>query len=655
MPKIILNLLLLFIAALTPSALAGTAFCRFEHTSRYQSDLLTDEITGYMCNLDLDIKGDRVNDVGGYHEGGERDSQVDIIKVLPDYYSYFTSFPKTFCSRFNKLEIIDMSRAEIKTIEADSLEKCKDLRILQFYMNKFNRIPENLLSNNQKLLKVFITFNSKLRILPKNLFSGLEELQLLDLSYNIIDHLPNGIFEDNNDLKELNLEANNIADLETGLFEKLTNLKILKINDNQISDLSPDIFANLANLKTLHLQSNKLTIIHADAFPQQANIDMVALNKNKINAIDEGFIDNCEVSNLKMGGNVCDKTSLIRKKDIKARLTKCFTNYENINPTNVERPTTPKPITSTTEATTTTTLSRTRSKITTSTTTVKPATTTTTTIKPTTTTTSKTQTQKLESYYGPCGIAKAAAFNMIRATEIAKGSHPWIAALIHKTEGYFCGGTLYTTRLVVTAAHCIKKKDTKEKEASDISVLLGADELDNPNEQGRKKFSVESIHIHNAWNPHTIKYDADIAVLKLSGNVTFGTWIQPVCIAKFNAPLSYFKTGIVVGFGKTEKAGTHSNVPMKANTPIRESDDCYNEYPSLIKIASHKTFCGGFANGTGACTGDSGGGLTVVQDDVHYLRGIVSASLHGTDYGCNVESYSIFTDVKFFLPFMKNI
>ena len=164
---------------------------------------------------------------------------------------------------------------------------------------------------------------------------------------------------------------------------------------------------------------------------------------------------------------------------------------------------------------------------------------------------------------------------------------------------------------------------------------------------------MESINPHNDWNPHTAKFDADIAVLRLNEDVTFGMYIQPVCLASISRNLVHFSDGIIIGFGKTEKAGPHSNVPMKANTPIRKSDDCYNEFPSILNIASRRTFCGGFANGTGACNGDSGGGLTVVQDDVHYLRGIVSASLHGTEYGCDVESYSIFTDVKNFIAYLK--
>lgn len=324
MHKLQFLLLLLFINK--PSVLAGTAFCTFEHTNRYISDLITDEITGYMCKLDLDIKGDRVNDIGGYHEGGERDSQVDIIKVLPDFYTYLTSYPDTFCKRFQKLEIIDMSGTEIIKIEANSLNLCKDLRILQFYMNKIDEIPENLLDQNKKLLNLYIAYND-IKTLPENLLSGLRELKLLDLSYNKIDNLPDNIFKDLGTLKDLNLEANNLETLEPVLFEDLVNLEKLNLNSNGILELEIVLLTPLTKLKKLELKNNNLTIIHADSFPLQANIDTVVLSKNKIIAIDELFINQCGVSNLKMGGNVCDKSNTIKKKDMKKKLQACYEKY----------------------------------------------------------------------------------------------------------------------------------------------------------------------------------------------------------------------------------------------------------------------------------------------------------------------------------------
>jgi len=204
-----------------------------------------------------------------------------------------------------------------------------------------------------------------------------------------------------------------------------------------------------------------------------------------------------------------------------------------------------------------------------------------------------------------------------------------------------------------SAAHCVYGKNSIEKTPDDFYILLGAHHLDDVNESGRKNHLVSSIRIDRNWNPYSSKLDADIAVLETNEEVKFGTWIQPVCIAKVSAAIKNFNYGIVVGFGKTEKHGAH--FPWKAYIPIRNSVDCYNEFPSLLNIASHKTFCGGFANGTGACTGDSGGGLTVVQDDVHYLRGIVSASLHGAEYGCDVESYNIYTDIRYYMNFIKSV
>ena len=103
------------------------------------------------------------------------------------------------------------------------------------------------------------------------------------------------------------------------------------MNGNGISELAAGVFSGLTGLNTLHLQNNKITIVHADAFPQAANFDVVVLSKNKITAIDELFIDNCGVSSIKMGGNICEKSGLIKKKDIKTKLTKCFENYGDIS------------------------------------------------------------------------------------------------------------------------------------------------------------------------------------------------------------------------------------------------------------------------------------------------------------------------------------
>jgi len=275
-----------------------------------------------LCKLDLDMKELQIKEI----KDENRAHLINIIKILPKFYSHLSSLTSIFCTKYGKLEIIDMSRAKIDEIEPSSLEKCKDLRVLQFYMNQLDNVPENLFSENKKLQKLYISYNL-IRTLPENLFLGLLELKLLDLSYNHIDVLLDNIFQDLKDLKDLNLEGNQLKNLEPVLFEHLEKLEKLNLNSNGISELPIYLFSNLRNLKDLSLMENKLTIIHADSFPLGVHIDTVVFTKNKINAIDEYFIESCGISNLKMDSNICDKTNTIKKKDMKKKLKKCFDNY----------------------------------------------------------------------------------------------------------------------------------------------------------------------------------------------------------------------------------------------------------------------------------------------------------------------------------------
>lgn len=151
---------------------------------------------------------------------------------------------------------------------------------------------------------------------------------------------------------------------------------------------------------------------------------------------------------------------------------------------------------------------------------------------------------------------------------------------------------------------------------------------------------------HPDWHPRIQSYDADIAILELDGHVHFNNFIQPICIAAPEFTPSSIVLGLVIGFGKSEFSDVE-NVARKINMPIHSYKTCAesSDHESLL---SHRAICGGYANGTGVCVGDSGSGLIVRHNGAYYLRGIVSASLHGDQFGCNVHAYSVFTDVTKF-------
>lgn len=206
---------------------------------------------------------------------------------------------------------------------------------------------------------------------------------------------------------------------------------------------------------------------------------------------------------------------------------------------------------------------------------------------------------------------------------------------------------------VVTAAHCIEGKERSHVfRAKDIFVILGGHNLKALNEPGRTTASVSEIYVHHEWNPNMVSYDADIAIVKLAEPVAFSSYIQPICIAAPKSEAATKTDGLVVGFGRSEHMRIE-NIARVITSPIHSYQFCANssDHENLL---THRTFCGGFPNGTNVCEGDSGSGLIVKHNKTYFLRGIVSAALYDGLIGCNIDSYSIFTDVLEFYSWVTS-
>jgi len=185
----------------------------------------------------------------------------------------------------------------------------------------------------------------------------------------------------------------------------------------------------------------------------------------------------------------------------------------------------------------------------------------------------------------------------------------------------------------------------------EIKVLLGAQNISLPNEVGRITSNVYKIRIHPDWNPDRdkLKHDADIAVLELEHEVEKSDFIRPICVMKPLLLPAFETKGIVVGYGKSEDdTKVHEDVVKMIEVPIHKNEDCFLADSNLVSLSSKRTFCAGYGNGSGVCKGDSGSGLVVLYNEVYYLRGIVAAGILSGPYGCNVNTYSIFTDVAKF-------
>jgi len=200
------------------------------------------------------------------------------------------------------------------------------------------------------------------------------------------------------------------------------------------------------------------------------------------------------------------------------------------------------------------------------------------------------------------------------------------------------------------------ESDQEIKLRGQFLALLGVFDLDRTVEAGRTANAIQKINIHPDWSTQTEAYDADIAVLVLEKTVIFSELIQPICLVIQESKIARITEGFVVGYGQSEDVTKfHENIPKIIETPIHTQSHCFATYELLKGLSSGRTFCGGTGNGVGVCKGDSGSGLYVKDGQVYYLRGIVSSSLFNSEKGCDVNSYSVFTNVVKYVNWIEGL
>ncbi|EEZ97737.1 protein artichoke [Tribolium castaneum] len=185
------------------------------------------------------------------------------------------------------------------------------LRSIDLSGNSLRRLTERLLQALQPTLVELRLSDNLLGdtlnpIFSTSEFRGLNHLQVLDLSGNIIRALEEGIFEGCDNLQELYLErnsltsvpstslngpkslkmlslaSNRITSLKSAAFEAQPNLETVDLTLNGIGGIEGGALSGLKNLKTLKLGHNKLTRFNSDVFQGASNLKNLDLSENFI-------------------------------------------------------------------------------------------------------------------------------------------------------------------------------------------------------------------------------------------------------------------------------------------------------------------------------------------------------------------------------------
>ncbi|XP_072118741.1 matrix-remodeling-associated protein 5 [Mobula birostris] len=113
--------------------------------------------------------------------------------------------------------------------------------------------------------KINFGFNN-IQIVRKELFNGLQRLELLMLHGNDIQSLPDKVFKNLKSLQTLKLSYNKVTTITGYTFQGLVNLLRLHLDHNKIEFIEPGAFNGLTSLTLLHLEGNQLHQIHPNTF-----------------------------------------------------------------------------------------------------------------------------------------------------------------------------------------------------------------------------------------------------------------------------------------------------------------------------------------------------------------------------------------------------
>ncbi len=226
--------------------------------------------------------------------------------LLEDFYKY--GYQDIF-EGLNCLRSLDLSHNKISYLPENLFSCLNNLRKLYLSYNKLTELPtySGFFSENtsiffglNKLEKLTLS-NNYLEKFPKNSFLGLKKLKSLYLNNNNLIEFPvdffgySSVFSGLNDLQILDISGNALYTLPTNGFKGLNNLVKLYLNKNSLRQLPTDflggtkVFSRLYNLKILDLSDNKLDSLPKDGFKDLGYLTDLYLQRNRLGSIPTGF------------------------------------------------------------------------------------------------------------------------------------------------------------------------------------------------------------------------------------------------------------------------------------------------------------------------------------------------------------------------------
>ncbi|KAM8803723.1 leucine-rich repeat-containing G-protein coupled receptor 5 isoform 2-T2 [Rhynchonycteris naso] len=143
----------------------------------------------------------------------------------------------------------------IQLVGRSAFQHLPELRTLT--LNGASQITEFPDLTGTASLESLTLTGAQISSLPQTVCDQLPNLQMLDLSYNLLEDLPS--FAACQKLQKIDLRHNEIYEVKTDTFWQLLSLRSLNLAWNKIAIIHPNAFSTLPSLRKLDLSSNLLS------------------------------------------------------------------------------------------------------------------------------------------------------------------------------------------------------------------------------------------------------------------------------------------------------------------------------------------------------------------------------------------------------------
>ncbi|XP_072742533.1 venom serine protease-like [Anoplolepis gracilipes] len=238
-----------------------------------------------------------------------------------------------------------------------------------------------------------------------------------------------------------------------------------------------------------------------------------------------------------------------------------------------------------------------------------------------------------------CGWKKVT--RIVGGNETGVNEYSMMGGLVDMIEKQiYCGCTIISEQYVITAAHCLDKKNLKE-----VGVLVGEHDVTTGKETNATKlFRINNCDLHPKYKD---TYN-DIAVCKIIGEIKYSPEVGPVCLPFQHYSNSFNGYNVTaLGWGLLGFGGSKPNTPQKVELNVINLDKCKNYYLDV----TDKNICT-YTPGKDTCQMDSGGPLLWQDPETHNL---VLVGITSSGIGCASDDPSVNTRVGVYIDWIKSV